>query len=174
MFIRSFTHHSAQKSTIVTKQRHRLSGSKQGRTYNYAYRVYGPWGYGIGKLQPRKDRSAAIIPRSDVEAPSPHGSLHGPLSDVTRSLSKEWIPYALEDGGVLFTHPTTHNMLRWSHETLREERRATGLYSTYDADRDAKIKTLLARNTIEAQPLESWRRKHIVQLLRARLRQKGI
>ncbi|KNH09480.1 hypothetical protein XU18_0165 [Perkinsela sp. CCAP 1560/4] len=151
------------KSTVVQSTRHPLSGSKKGRDYNYAYRTFGPFGYGVGKNQSKKDRTAVIFPKP---YPPSAQRTDGPLSDVSRSLSKDWAPYALQDGGVLFAHPSMHQVLQWSHETLKEERKTTGLHSIVDYDRDAKIKTLLARNTIEAQPIEYWRKKHITQLLR--------
>ena len=158
------------KSTQIDRGKHPLSGSRKGRSYNHAYRTYGPYGYGVGKMTTRKNRSVDIAPRHDIQRPRPNGSRDGPLSDVHRTMSKHWVPYALEDGGVLFTHPSTKEMLRWSHDTLREERKCTGMYSTTDADRDAKIKTLLERNSIEAQPIEAWRKKHIAQLLKEKLR----
>ena len=162
MLCRSLKHLKRTKSTIVRKERDRLSGSKLGRDYNFAYRTFGPFGYGVGKNQSKKDRAAEILPRH-----SPSGaSNNGPMSNISRTLSHEWIPYALHDGGVLFSHPSSSQMLRWSHEAMKEERKAVGLYSSVDYDRDATIKTLLARNTIEAQPIEQWRKKHITQLLR--------
>lgn len=147
--------------------RHPLEGSRKGRHYNYAYNKYGPWGYGVGRYINKKDRTPILQNIGTMDFPRMMGKM--PLSDVTRKLSPQWVPYALADGGVLFTHPTSQEVLQWSHECLREERKATGMSSIYDAERDTKIKILLERNTIEAQPIEAWRRKHILELLGKRI-----
>ena len=166
MFARSTTWLKRTKSTIVRKERDRLSGSKLGRDYNYAYRMYGPFGYGVGKNQSKKDRSAEIMPRYELKKATDDE----PLSRVSRTLSKDWVAYALADGGVFYSHPSVSEVLSWSHETIKQERVAAGLYSTKDQERDATVKTILARGTLEAQPVQQWRKKHLVQLLNQQMR----
>eukprot|EP00760_Papus_ankaliazontas_P023195 PhM_4_TR1979/c0_g1_i2/m.43773 len=151
-----------QKSQVQHGIRHRLASSRWGRNYNYAMAMYGPYGYGIGKIQPRRDRSAPIVSIT----PDAKSTTSLTQSDVTRTLSPEWTPYALADGGVLFTHPSTKQVLQWTHDVMKHEREASGQSSRYDAERSAKIRDLLARNTIEAQPIEAWRKRHVVDVLR--------
>eukprot|EP00759_Apiculatamorpha_spiralis_P012731 PhF_6_TR19658/c0_g1_i1/m.28689 len=118
------------------------------------------------KINPKKDRKPVLL---ETGQSLERLNKDGPLSDVTRTLSPQWVPYALQDGGVFFVHPTHKDVLQWTHKALKQEREATGTVSAYDTERSAKIEMLMERNTLEAQPISEWRRKHMVQLLREKI-----
>lgn len=145
-------------------------GKGYGRSYNgKAIRQNANSGWGISTYSAGKDRRYQYA-RAPHKPHAPDAPANMPISNVTKNLSHEWRPFALNDGGVLFIHPTRDQVLKWSEEVMKRERASAGM-STRDHDTSAKIQTLIADNTLEHISLTTWRRTQLYNLLR---RQSGV
>ena len=87
-----------------------------------------------------------------------------PLGRPAKTLSPQWRPFALADGGVLFVHPSQKQVLAWSQQVMKREADTNGLGSVQQHT-NTKIEQLLADNTIEHVPLSQWRRQHMWALV---------
>lgn len=141
-----------------------LAGKGYGRTYTKNYTTYSGQGWGISMPPQPKDRTFKTLRNPANGWESPIKSRNEPLSNVTRTLSPHWRPFALEDGGVLFLHPTVPQVMKWGAQVLKKENAATGM-TTMDEHVNAKIQSIIAGNTLEHISLGHWRRQHIRHLL---------
>ena len=73
-------------------------------------RQFANGGWGVGGWTQAKDRRWPTPQYPEVEPFKKPENM--PLSNTTKTLSAEWKPYALSDGGVLFTHPTRDQVMQ--------------------------------------------------------------
>jgi hypothetical protein len=91
------------------------------------------------------------------------------IAETNTALSAHWRPFALEDGGVLFTHPSHKQIMTWSQEVVkREAEKRGGDMSTYDQHTNSRIQAIIADKTLENAALDEWRRKHLWKLVQAK------
>ena len=143
-------------------------GHGYGRNWTKSLVKYASKGWGISNYSARNDNR--FIPRRfnrTVTAEERH-NYFAPIGKTTKTLSPHFRPFALADGGVLFTHPSSREILTWTHEVLGKEQQASGLGNIHDESR-AKIQSLIADNTIEHVSIGQWRQLHIQRLLRKTL-----
>uniref|UniRef100_A0A7S1QLH8 Uncharacterized protein n=1 Tax=Neobodo designis TaxID=312471 RepID=A0A7S1QLH8_NEODS len=119
-------------------------------------------GWGVGGNQPERDRRWPT-PSYAEEAPFQKPK-NMPMSNTTKTLSGEWRPYALSDGGVLFTHPTRDQVMQWNYEATMKENEAAGS-TARDHNVKAKMQALIADNTLEHTTLADWRRQQLQRLI---------
>lgn len=145
-----------------------LKGHGYGRNYTQTLVKYASKGWGIGTYSARKDRR--FLPRRFNRAVTAEEKFDFtmPIGRTTKTLSPHFRPFALADGGVLFVHPSSREILTWTHEVLGKEQKASGLGNVHDESR-AKIQALIADNTIEHVSIGQWRQLHIQRLLRKTL-----
>lgn len=116
----------------------------------------------MGGFAPRKDRR---VPTPYFREAPPVGKPENmPLGNTTKTLSPEWKPFALSDGGVLFTHPTRDQVMEWNNLVISKEHEAVGIPSRQHAVQ-AKVQSLMADNTLEHLSLSQWRRANLRQLI---------
>ena len=142
-----------------------LHGYGYGKNYTRSYIKYANSGWGMGTYTETRDKRF-VTPKVNRERPSEErrdGT--APFSGTTKTLSPHFRPFALADGGVLFVHPSSKEILTWSHEVLGKEQRASGLGAVHDETR-SKIQALLADNTIEHVSIGQWRQMHVQRLMR--------
>jgi hypothetical protein len=153
-------------SPVSKQSRHTgfwLGGGKGRRYEKRSIRSFANGGWGIGTYTTKKDRRWPT-PMFTEEKPA-FKPRNMPMSNTTKTLSAEWRPYALADGGVLFVHPTRDQVMQWSHQVLVREREATGMASR-DHDVSAKMQALMADNTLEHISLAAWRKEQLTKLIR--------
>jgi hypothetical protein len=126
-------------------------------------RTFQNQGLGMGTYSAPKDRRWPTP--AFAEAPPFEKPENMPQSNTTKTLSPEWRPYALADGGVLFTHPTRDQVMQWNFEATTKENEAVGM-TTRDHATKAKIQALIADNTLEHTTLAAWRRQQLQRLIR--------
>ncbi len=145
-----------------------LHGHGYGRNYTQNLVKYASKGWGIGNYSARKDNR--FVPRRfnarTTEAEKFDFTM--PISRATKTLSPHFRPFALADGGVLFIHPSSREIMTWNHEVLGKEQKASGLGNVHD-DTRSKIQSLIADNTIEHVSIGQWRQLHIQRLMRKTL-----
>mmetsp|Transcript_8620 Transcript_8620/g.9724 ORF Transcript_8620/g.9724 Transcript_8620/m.9724 type:complete len:191 (-) Transcript_8620:98-670(-) len=151
------------KSHQLKKSQHPDAGSRYGRNYNRAMIRYGFTGFGISTYSPRKNRSFKIRPLPDAFTNRNPSAAH--LTPTTKSLSPQWRPFALADGGVLIAHPSHSQVMKWSQSTLAKEAEATG-QTAMDNWVDTRIQSIIADNTLENISLSHWRRRHLWTLVK--------
>ena len=138
-------------------------GAGKGRRYeNQSHRAYAQGGFGTGTYTTAKDRRFKTP--MFIEPFEPHKPENMPMTNTTKSLSHEWKPFALNDGGVLFLHPTRDQIMAWNQKVMLKERETTGM-TTRDHDIEAKTQTLMADNTLEHISLAAYRREHLTRLI---------
>ncbi|KAH9598073.1 hypothetical protein LSM04_002748 [Trypanosoma melophagium] len=146
------------------KSQHPNAGTRFGRVYNRGFIRYGFGGFGMSVYTPKKDRRFRVLP-----TPPPKGDVFADnesLVATTRTLSPNFRAFALEDGGVLFTHPTHEQIMRWGQGILTEETKATGMTSM-DNYVNSRIQSIIAENTVENVAISHWRRRHMWNLIKA-------
>ncbi|ORC91405.1 putative variant surface glycoprotein [Trypanosoma theileri] len=146
------------------KSQHPNAGTRFGRVYNRGFIRYGFGGFGMSVYTPKKDRRFRVL-----TPPPPKGDLFADnesLVPTTRTLSPNFRAFALEDGGVLFTHPTHEQIMRWGQGVLTEEGKATGMTSM-DNYVNSRIQSIIAENTVENVAISHWRRRHMWNLIKA-------
>ena len=158
---------------IQSHQRYNTSvipyhGHGYGRNWTKSLVKYASKGWGIGNYSARQDNR--WLPRKFNRAVTEEDRYNFslPIGRTTKTLSPHFRPFALADGGVLFTHPSTREILTWTHDVLGKEQQASGLGNIHDESR-AKIQSLIADNTIEHTSINQWRQLHIQRLLRKTL-----
>lgn len=160
------------KSHQLKKSQHPNAGTRYGRNYNRAFIKYGFGGYGMSVYSPKKNRSFRVQPQAThigSEGSEEHRTTDlttGGLSNTTRSLSPHWRSFALDDGGVLFIHPSHQQVMSWSHETHKKETEAMGMTSM-DEWVNSRIQSIMADNTLENVSLGHWRRRHMWMLIKS-------
>jgi hypothetical protein len=148
-------------------------GNQKSASFGHRYdkttlRLFANGGWGMGTYTSAKDRrwkTPTFVEDFPVGKPANMG-----MSNTTKTLSPEWRPFALDDGGVLFVHPTRDDVMQWNQQTLVKEREASGMASR-DNDTVAKIQALIADNTLEHISLARWRRTQLRSIIR---RQTGV
>jgi hypothetical protein len=151
----------------LKKGQHPLRPASLGRHYSRSYIRYGTGGLGISTYSSRKDRRFRVnsLPWSNAGL-SPQQEDQQGLCQTTRSLSPHWRTFALEDGGVLFTHPSHEQVMRWGQQVLRKESEATGRTAMSDWT-DSRIQAILADNTLENYSIKYWRQRHMWNLIKS-------
>lgn len=142
-----------------------LKGHGYGRQWTASSIKYSNKGWGVGAYHARQEKR--FLPRRfgrDVSTEEKF-DFSAPIGKTTKTLSPHFRPFALADGGVLFVHPSSREILTWTHEVLGKEQKASGLGNVHDESR-AKIQGLIADNTIEHVSITQWRQVHIQRLLR--------
>lgn len=147
-------------STVRTKIGSPWKGKGFGRNLNPQYVKYSGRGWGISMPPLGKDRVMRIQQPDWIPAPNFSGDPDASASKVAKTLSPHWRPFALRDGGVLFTHPSHSQVMRWNAKVLQRENEATGMTSA-DHHTHAKIQDIVAGSTLEHMSLAHWRRGHI-------------
>jgi hypothetical protein len=147
-----------------------------GRHYSRSYIRYGVGGLGISTYSTRKDRRFVVnklpMPPQSLPSPSPSSSSLPSDSDklglsrTTKSLSPHWRTFALEDGGVLFTHPSHEQVMKWGQQVFRKEAEVTGRTAMSDWT-DSRIQAILADNTLENYSIKYWRQRHMWNLIKS-------
>ena len=142
-----------------------LKGHGYGRQWTKSSIKYSNKGWGVGKYHARSD--IRFVPRrfNRETTAEEKFDFFAPIGKTTKTLSPHFRPFALADGGVLFVHPSSREILTWTHEVLGKEQKASGLGNVHDESR-AKIQGLIADNTIEHVSIAQWRQVHIQRLLR--------
>ncbi|CCW65657.1 unnamed protein product [Phytomonas sp. EM1] len=143
---------------------HPNAGTRYGRVYNRGFIRYGFGGFGMSVYTPKKDRRFRIRPVPQA-ATAPLSDENG-LSPTTRTLSPNFRMFALSDGGVLVTHPSHQQIMRWNQGVLDEECKATGMTSM-DNYINSRIQAIIADNTIENISISQWRKTHMWNLIKA-------
>ena len=159
------------KSHQIYAVGHKDNGNRYGRNYHNDYRKNAFGGWGISVYQWKKNRlfyprtvsSAQDVARRPTEAP---------LCEASRTLSPHWRPFALDDGGVLFLHPSHEQLMRFNQDILKKEGEAVG-QTNVDHHVNAKIESILADSTIESRSLSYWRRKQMWSLIRSQRQQRS-
>jgi len=136
-----------------------------GRNWNESFKRYANRGWGLGFYNPQLDRRFRGMTSNRRLSQEEIDDGCQPLSRTTKTLSPHFRPFALEDGGVMFLHPTTKQILTWTHDVLGKEQTASGIGNVHDQSR-AKLQALIADNTIEHVSLATWRRTHVQRILR--------
>lgn len=151
------------KSHQIDSIGHTFRSPRLGRSYTSAWIKFGYGGWGMGTHGTGKFRRFhAQRLHHAVASPQEPG---GPMVTTTRTLSPEWRAFALADGGVLFTHPSSKQVMEWGQKTLQRENEAIG-QADFDRHVNCKIQSLMADATLESVPLSEWRRAHMWQLIR--------
>lgn len=146
------------------RAQHPNAGTRYGRVYNRGFVRYGFGGFGMSVYSTKKNRNFRLRP-----APAPLGD---PLADdsgltpTTRTLSPNFRTFAMADGGVLVTHPSHEQVMRWNAGVLAEETKATGMTSM-DQYVNSRIQAIMADNTVENVSLSHWRKTHMWNLIRS-------
>ena len=148
----------------LKKGQNPLRPASLGRQYSRNYIKYGPGGIGISTYSARKDRRLRVNSLPPVPSTISFGNETG-LSQTTQSLSPHWRTYALEDGGVLFTHPSHEQVMRWGQQVFRKEAEATGRTAMSEWT-DSRIQSILADNTLENYSIKYWRQRHMWNLIK--------
>ncbi|KEG09794.1 putative variant surface glycoprotein [Trypanosoma grayi] len=146
------------------KSQHPNAGTRFGRVYNRGFIRYGFGGFGMSVYTPKKDRTFRVqsLPPPPVDVFADNA----PLVPTTRTLSPNFRAFALQDGGVLFSHPSHEQIMRWGQGVLTEETKATGMTSM-DNYVNSRIQSIIAENTVENVALSHWRRRHMWNLVKA-------
>ena len=151
------------RSSTSRRTGHPNAGGIGQRYERVATRQMSNDGLGIGTYSAPKDRR---WPTPGFSEPEPFKKPKNmPMSNTTKTLSPEWKPYALADGGVLFTHPTRDQVMQWNFEATAKENEAVGTTTREHATK-AKMQALIADNTLEHTTLADWRREQLQRLIR--------
>ncbi|KAF8286789.1 hypothetical protein C4B63_40g27 [Trypanosoma cruzi] len=146
------------------RSQHPNAGTRFGRVYNRGFIRYGFGGFGMSVYTPKKDRTFRVQP-----LPFLSGNVFADntsLVPTTRTLSPNFRAFALQDGGVLFSHPSHEQIMRWGQGVLTEETKATGMTSM-DNYVNSRIQSIIAENTVENVALSHWRRRHMWNLIKS-------
>ncbi|CCD17651.1 unnamed protein product [Trypanosoma congolense IL3000] len=145
------------------RAQHPNAGTRFGRVYNRGFIRYGFGGFGMSVYTPKKDRRFRV----QQLPPPPTNSFADDVSLVstTRTLSPNFRAFALQDGGVFFTHPSHEQIMRVGQGILAEETKATGMTSM-DNYVNSRIQSIIAENTVENVALSHWRRRHMWNLVK--------
>eukprot|EP00758_Cryptobia_borreli_P012211 Tbor_TRINITY_DN5725_c1_g2::TRINITY_DN5725_c1_g2_i1::g.19605::m.19605 len=153
-------------------------------TYGSQRIKYGDGGFGISVYSARKSRHLRIRPYDILEKRTL--TPKDPLSTTSTVLSAHWRAFALEDGGVLFTHPSHKQLMTWGQEVLNREAevmtenmiqnaKEKGLppprktaVSAMNHHISSKIQGIIADKTLENAGIAEWRKKHLWHLMRAK------
>jgi hypothetical protein len=90
---------------------------------------------------------------------------HKPHLTVCNTLSPHWRPFALQDGGVLFIHPTQKQVMSWTADVLRLENEKAGMKGVHD-EAVHKIQAIVARDSLDHISYQYWRKQHLDLLIR--------
>lgn len=136
--------------------------------YNRRQIRYGNQGWGMSTYHPRKVRTPPIKDLSDIFARKV--TEVDPIMSANTALSAHWRPFALEDGGVLFTHPSHKQIMTWTQEVLKREseERNGGEMTTFDQHTNSRVQAIIADKTLENSALDDWRKKHLWKLVQAK------
>ncbi|EPY26212.1 hypothetical protein STCU_06265 [Strigomonas culicis] len=146
------------------RAQHPNAGTRFGRVYNRGFIRYGFGGFGMSVYSPKKNRNFTVEPPQE-SVPDVLAADRG-LTPTTRSLSPNFRAFALDDGGVLMTHPSHEQVMRWGQGVRQAEGRATGM-TAMDEAVNARIQSIIADNTIENVSLQHWRKNHMWNLVKA-------
>lgn len=151
------------------RAQHPNASTRYGRVYNRGFIRYGFGGFGMSVYSSRKNRTFRVEPPQpslqDGDRAS-HFADDKPLVSTTRTLSPNFRMFALEDGGVLVTHPSHAQIMGWGQKVHDAECAATGATSM-DHYVNSRIQAIIADNTIESTSLKQWRRTHMWNLIKA-------
>ena len=124
------------RSHTRPSNRHPLGGAKHGREYNMSFKRYACGGWGIGTYSVGKDRrympkdiygvsKAPKTPKNSDVSIGDGADRETSYTRTTKSLSAQFRPFALDDGGVLFVHPTHKQVMEWGSDAMKKERELT-------------------------------------------------
>ncbi|KPI87365.1 hypothetical protein ABL78_3553 [Leptomonas seymouri] len=154
------------------RAQHPNAGTRYGRVYNRGFIRYGFGGFGMSVYTTKKDRRFRVMP----PPPTPASTVAADRRDVfadnsgltatTRTLSPTFRMFALEDGGVLVSHPSHEQIMRWNQGVLTEEGKATN-NTVMDEYVNSRIQAIIADNTIENASLSQWRKAHMWNIIKS-------
>ncbi|CAJ1012828.1 hypothetical protein Q4I28_008141 [Leishmania naiffi] len=154
------------------RAQHPNAGTRYGRVYNRGFVRYGFGGFGMSVYTPKKDRTFKVMP----VPPSPPATTAAEQRDdfadnrglvaTTRTLSPTFRMFALEDGGVLVSHPSHAQVMQWNQRVHTEEGKATNR-TTMDEYVNSRIQAIIADNTIENTSLSQWRKAHMWNVIKS-------
>lgn len=149
------------------RAQHPNAGTRYGRVYNRGFIRYGFGGFGISTYSSKKDRRFTPQPIPRMPLADSLDDTRG-LAPTTRTLSPNYRTFALKDGGVLVTHPSHAQVMRWSAKVLDADAKANADGVTaMDRFVNARIQAIIADNTIENVSLSQWRRAHMWNIIKA-------
>lgn len=159
--------HKKLKSTQKSGTGSPMERNRFAHNYSRGQIRFGNKGWGMSTYHPRRVRVPAVDPLNNLfQSTTTHET---PIADANTALSAHWRPFALEDGGVLFTHPSHKQVMTWSQEVIkREAEERGGEMNMYDHHTNSRIQAIIADKTLENAALDEWRRKHLWKLVQAK------
>lgn len=121
---------------------------------------------------PKKNRNFMPLPPPAAPAATTAAEVRDVFSDqsglvaTTRTLSPTFRTFALDDGGVFFSHPSHTQIMKWNQGVLTEEGKATE-QTAMDECVNARIQAIIADQTIENTTLSQWRKTHMWRLVKS-------
>ncbi|KPA81327.1 putative mitochondrial hypothetical protein [Leptomonas pyrrhocoris] len=152
------------------RAQHPNAGTRYGRVYNRGFIRYGFGGFGMSVYTPKKDRRFKVLPPPPVPTAEARQrdvfADNSALTATTRTLSPTFRMFALEDGGVLVSHPSHSQIMRWNQGVLTEEGKATN-NTVMDEYVNSRIQAIIADNTVENASLSQWRKAHMWNIIKS-------